>query len=923
MKKILEYNKWIIFSIALITLFFLFQIPKVEINNDIEVFLPDDHVSKKSNREIEDIFGETGSLVVSFSLNEGTIFDRNNIVKIDDLTKKFEQINRVDEVTSITNVDFIEGTSEGMVVEELVKELPESEKDKLKIKEKLLSWDFYKNNLYSDDFKASQILITLDENLNPEQKSEIYYQIEDITEDYENSRFETHIAGAAAINVRMGDSMIQDIKFLIPFVIIILILTLYFFFHKILPVILILATVSISSIWAVGLMAYLGINLTLVSTVIPVLLIAVGSAYGIHILSHYYDYISDYDGNINQLEHKKIVVNTMNKLGKPVFLAALTTAVGFGSLSSSEIVPIRSFGIFTAVGITAAFVVALFLIPSLLLLIYQYKKNKNAGDFQQPDHFESIITGLHQFYSRRKFYIIIFVLVIFVVSVFGLNKIIIDTPLIEMFKEDSEIRISDKFINENFAGTTIMNVLVEGEGRGSLNNPNILKEMDNMQKYISNNFTEVGKMYSITNFIKRMNQVMHYPEEIVEQDGQEGSNSNSEGSIETESFYQSEKSSGSENQSEDDSLNSFYMNENTDEAKNENDSLNSFYQSEEGEAESSSQSSFYQDEENETEQNENNNKSIISGPNREKNFSELDFILLLNQALSRAEKSNISGDELVELLNREMNYKAAKYYEIPADKVKYGAESEQNLQNLISQYLLLYSGSVDDLINDSLEPDKAQIIIQLSTPSTITADKVREEVANYAHSNFPDGYQTTISGNARMALAANNLIISSQIKSILISFVVVFIIVAFSFKSLLAGLYGIIPLAFSLIINFALMGYTGIKLDVGTAMVASIAIGIGVDYTIHFLHSYNREIQKEKDLFLVSKRTLTSTGKAIIFNAISVAAGFLVLVFSNFYPLVYLGLLISVTMFTSSMGALTILPVLLNIFEPEFIKKEL
>jgi hypothetical protein len=94
------------------------------------------------------------------------------------------------------------------------------------------------------------------------------------------------------------------------------------------------------------------------------------------------------------------------------------------------------------------------------------------------------------------------------------------------------------------------------------------------------------------------------------------------------------------------------------------------------------------------------------------------------------------------------------------------------------------------------------------------------------------------------------------------------------------------------------MGYTGIKLDVGTAMVASIAIGIGVDYTIHFLHSYNREIQKEKDLFLV-------------------------LVFSNFYPLVYLGLLISVTMFTSSMGALTILPVLLNIFEPEFIKKEL
>jgi hypothetical protein len=903
MKKILKHNKWIIIAIALITLFFLLQIPKVEINNDIEVFLPDDHVSKESNRKIEDIFGETGNLVVSLSLNEGTIFDKKNIEKIDDLTKELEQIKRVDEVTSITNVDFIEGTSEGMVVEELVKDLPESEEDKLKIKEKLLSWNFYSNNLYSDNFKASQILITLDEDLNPDQKSEVYYQVNDITENYQNNRFETHIAGAAAINVEMGDSMMQDIKLLIPFVIIVLILTLYFFFHKILPVILILITVSISSIWAVGLMAYLGINLTLVSTVIPVLLIAVGSAYGIHILSHYYDYLSEHSGNMDEREHKEIVINTMNKLGKPVFLAALTTAVGFASLASSEIVPIRSFGIFTAVGITAAFLVALFLIPSLLLIIYQYKKKKNAGDFKQPEHFESIITDLHHFYSQRKYYIIIFALIIVVVSFFGLNKIIIDTPLIEMFKEDSPIRVSDRFINNNFAGTTIMNVMVEGKDRGSLNNPNILKEMDNMQKYISDNFSEVGKMYSIADFIKRMNQVMHYPEEIIEEEQSQSSSDSSDSNAETDSFYQSEENS-----------------------QDKEETAGSFYQSEEdNQAEEETTGSFYENEnaEDAEEEAEDESKGVISGPDQKKNLSELDFIVFLNQALRRAEKSDISGSELLELLNKEMNYKAAQYYEIPVDKEKYGAESEENLQNLISQYLLLYSGSVDDLINDSLEPDKAQIIIQLNTPSTITADMVRGEIADYADSNFPEEYKTTISGNASMALAANNLIISSQIRSILISFIVVFIIVAFSFKSLLAGLYGIIPLAFSLIVNFALMGYTGIKLDVGTAMVASIAIGIGVDYTIHFLHSYNREIQKEEDIFLVSKRTLTSTGKAVIFNAISVAAGFLVLVFSNFYPLVYLGLLIAVTMFTSSIGALTILPVLLNIFEPEFIKKEL
>jgi hypothetical protein len=180
----------------------------------------------------------------------------------------------------------------------------------------------------------------------------------------------------------------------------------------------------------------------------------------------------------------------------------------------------------------------------------------------------------------------------------------------------------------------------------------------------------------------------------------------------------------------------------------------------------------------------------------------------------------------------------------------------------------------------------------------------------------------TVTGNATMALEANNLIVNSQTKSIMISFIIVFLIVALSFRSVIAGLYGIIPLAFSLIVNFGLMGHLGIRLDVGTAMVASIAIGIGVDYTIHFLYSYHAERMKEDNLHLVTQRTLTTTGKAIIFNAISVAAGFLVLLFSNFYPLIYLGFLIAVTMFTSSLASLTILPVLLNIFKPKFISKE-
>jgi len=927
MKKILKYNKSIVIIILLITLFFLFQIPKVEINNDIKVFLPDDHVSKVSNREIERIFGESDNLAAAVGVKEGSIFESYNLEKISNLTDDLESISDVDEVTSITNVDFIEGTSQGMLVEELVKDIPETEAERYEIKEKIMSWDFYKNNLYSEDFKASQLLITLKDSLSTEAKNSAYYEIKEITESYQDSRFSTYIAGAAAVNARMGDSMMQDIRLLIPFIIIVLAAVLYLFFQSLMPVFLIMLTVVISSIWSVGLMAYLGINLTLVSTVIPVLLIAVGSAYGIHILSHYYDYLSEIDGALSDDEHQEIVFKTINQLGKPVFLAALTTAVGFASLASSEIVPIRSFGIFTAIGITAAFITAVFLIPSLLILIREYSSNNSEAEYQKLEHFESTIAFLHNFYSRRRFQIIVLVIVIIFVSIFGFNKIIIDTPLIEMFKEDSEIRQADQFINGHFAGTTIMNILIEGDERGSLNNPEILKEMDNLQNYISGNFAEVGKVSSIVNFVKRMNQVMHYPEEEIDQSesvAQSSQNNNETSQGGMNSFYEGDESS-EEDKSSQEGMNSFYEgDESSGEDKPSQDGMNSFY--EEDESSGNGMDSFYEDDgvqDSQADRSESGDGIILAGPGKEKNISEYQFAELLSRSLARADRLGLNAEELVNLIKEEMNYKAAAYYEIPYDTQKYGAESKQNLQNLISQYLLLYSGNLDDMINDPIEPDKAQMLLQLNTPSTITADKVSREIEAYRKDNFPENYKLTVSGNARMALAANNLIISSQIKSIIISFAVVFIIVAFSFKSFIAGIYGIIPLAFSLIINFALMGYTGIKLDVGTAMVASIAIGIGVDYTIHFLHSYHHHRQKNDDLHIVSRKTLTSTGKAVIFNAISVAAGFLVLLFSNFYPLVYLGLLIAVTMFTSSLAALTLLPMLLNIFKPKFISKKL
>ena len=104
-------------------------------------------------------------------------------------------------------------------------------------------------------------------------------------------------------------------------------------------------------------------------------------------------------------------------------------------------------------------------------------------------------------------------------------------------------------------------------------------------------------------------------------------------------------------------------------------------------------------------------------------------------------------------------------------------------------------------------------------------------------------------------------------------------------------------------------------------MIASVAIGIGIDYTIHFLSAFLHFKAENLQFEELMEKAILGTGKAIIFNAASVAAGFLVLVGSNFIPLNYFGMMVAVTMATASFAALTLMPVILEIFKPKFIDK--
>ena len=130
-------------------------------------------------------------------------------------------------------------------------------------------------------------------------------------------------------------------------------------------------------------------------------------------------------------------------------------------------------------------------------------------------------------------------------------------------------------------------------------------------------------------------------------------------------------------------------------------------------------------------------------------------------------------------------------------------------------------------------------------------------------------------------------------------------------ESFSKGVYATIPIIATIAILYGFMGYIGISLNVATVLVASVALGIGIDYSIHIITHFNHELKQNGDIRKSIESTLMVSGKAIIINVISVSAGFLVMLFSQMVPLQQFGLLVSLSMIGSGLGALTLLPIIL------------
>ena len=484
-----NYPKIVITFTILVTVFFYFGLSKLDMVGDMEEVLPDDLPAKIIFDEVDATFG--GAKYAMIVMDMGNVFTSASLHKIERLTLDLEKIKGVNSVISITNVEEIRGIEDGIEVVELIEEIPDSESALLELKNRVLSDDDYAGQIVSENGKIALIMVQL---LPNQDDDTIIGDIKDIVHKLglDNN---THLTGEPIMDKEVDNLIAGDMAKLLPIVILVMIAILYLSFRSIRGVVLPLSIVIVTVIWTMGLMGYLGMALTPISNIMPVILISMGIADGIHILTRYRDELEVI------LDKRKALNAAIVSVGLACFITSVTTIAGFGSLYSSSLTIIKDFGLATAIGVGIAFIIT---VTFFLALLFLLSPNKIKPDMKRKFMLKNILEKWADLLiTKRKTVLVTSGLLLLLVGA-GIPLISVESDFINFFKPDSPVRVGFEIVKENFGGAGIIQIVVKGD----IQDPKVLQAMEKLQNDIEKNDI-LSRPTSIVNLLRKTNKALH------------------------------------------------------------------------------------------------------------------------------------------------------------------------------------------------------------------------------------------------------------------------------------------------------------------------------------------------------------------------------------------------------------------------------
>lgn len=493
---IVDKARWIIALVILITAILGYQIKNIQVNSDVLSSLPNDDPDALLLKEIGEKFG--GNRIGIVILQNENIFTSSTLSHIVQITDSLTDIEGIQSVTSLSNAMEIRGGEYGIEVGTIIDpyDIPSSPETLQAVHSRVMANEMY-SFLASEDGKASTILFSLEPDADIHNVSDKVRQTINGLSLAEN----IYYSGNPMLITSISSLISRDMARLIPVTFAVIGLVLFFGFRTVSGVVLPLVVAAISIVWTIGTMAMTGFDMSMVSSNIPILLLAVGSAYSIHVV------------NRVMIEMKKgdaptAVKSALKFIFIPVLLSAITTSAGFASFTfGAYLNMILDYGLFTALGTLFSCLLSLSFVPAILSL------TKSSTDDSATSESSSWLTTkldtLQQHLFNHTRAILVAWVVLVLAGIGGMSLIKREIDVKNYFKKNNPTRIAEEIMTDKFGGTKPVFVLFNGD----IQDPSVLKAMIDIETHMKKS-PDIKSTQSIANVIVNLNSALGLGENL-------------------------------------------------------------------------------------------------------------------------------------------------------------------------------------------------------------------------------------------------------------------------------------------------------------------------------------------------------------------------------------------------------------------------
>ncbi len=530
----------VLLVLVVILAFPISHVPQIKMDTSTEGFMHEDDPVLITYNKFRHQFGRDERVLVA--IRNDNIFSLEFLNTLKSLHKEIETaVPFVEDVTSLYNVRNTRGDGDKLITDDLLEPFPTTQEEVAQIKQRAMSSHFYKNLLISEDGKMTTIIIETDayshkgekkvsdidafDNgfddgntnttaqtdknkvfLTDEENTELVSSIMAITQKYQKEKgLEIYVAGSPSVNHALKTQMKADMQKFMRITFLIILLFLFIVFRRASAVLYPLLVILFSLLTTVGTMAWAGVMFKLPTQIVPSLLLAVSVGATVHILSIFFD---KFDANGDK---KEALSYTLRYSGLAIAMTSLTTAIGVGSFSGSEVAPISDLGIFASLGVMVSLILTLTLLPALLSITKLKPKQKLTSG-----NMDRVMQQMAQIPIKHTKAILVSSTILVALALVASTQVQLSHNPLKWFQPDSMERISTETIDKQMNGSVTIEVVIDTGKENGWVDPTRLKALNEFSTKLDSymdEYTHVGKVISLATIVKETNRALHENQE--------------------------------------------------------------------------------------------------------------------------------------------------------------------------------------------------------------------------------------------------------------------------------------------------------------------------------------------------------------------------------------------------------------------------